>query len=104
MTEIAIPSTGAATVHVLREGYVGLAGDSDLQSRRQKLIALAKKEGGSVTWYTAFNADDVAAINKDFKAKTGITVKLYRAGSSTVRQRTEQEASGGGIRADGPLP
>lgn len=27
MTEIAIPFTGTATVHVLREGYAGLAGD-----------------------------------------------------------------------------
>ena len=29
MTEIAIPSTGTASVHVLHEGYVGLAGDGE---------------------------------------------------------------------------
>jgi iron(III) transport system substrate-binding protein len=90
----------SANEQKLQDVYAGLGGDTDLQSRRKKLIELAKKEGGSLTWYTAMNADDVAAISKDFKAKTGITVKLYRAGSSTVRQRTEQEASGGGIRAD----
>jgi iron(III) transport system substrate-binding protein len=84
----------------LEEVYAQLNGVSDPQARRQRLIALAKDEGGSVTWYTAFNDDDAAALVKDFKAKTGVTVRLYRAGSGTVRQRTEQEASGGGIRAD----
>lgn len=91
---------GSASDDKLEEVYSQLDGVTDLQSRRDKLIDLAKKEGGSVTWYTAFNADDVAQLVKDFKSKTGITVKVYRAGSATVRQRTEQEASGGGIRAD----
>lgn len=93
-------SGGGKSDKKLDEVYSKLGGVNDLQSRRQKLISLAKDEGGSVTWYTAFNEDDAAALVKDFKAKTGITVRLYRAGSSTVRQRTEQEASGGGIRAD----
>ncbi|MGV9796527.1 ABC transporter substrate-binding protein [Mycobacterium sp. NPDC003449] len=84
----------------LQEVYDGLAGVDDLAARRQKLTELAKQEGGVVTWYTAFNADDVTAIVDDFKKKTGITINVYRAGSATVRQRSEQEASGGGIRAD----
>jgi ABC-type Fe3+ transport system substrate-binding protein len=84
----------------LQQVYDGLAGVNDLQARRQKLTELAKQEGGVVTWYTAFNADDVTAIVDDFKKKTGVTINVYRAGSATVRQRTEQEASGGGIRAD----
>jgi ABC-type Fe3+ transport system substrate-binding protein len=84
----------------LQQVYDGLAGVDDLQARRQKLTELAKQEGGVVTWYTSFNADDVTAIVDDFKKKTGITINVYRAGSATVRQRTEQEASGGGIRAD----
>jgi iron(III) transport system substrate-binding protein len=84
----------------LQQVYDGLAGVNDLQARRQKLTELAKQEGGVVTWYTAFNADDVTAIVDGFKKETGITINVYRAGSSTVRQRAEQEASGGGIRAD----
>ena len=84
----------------LQTVYDSLAGVDDLQARRQKLIDLAKQEGGEVMWYTSFNADDVSAIEDDFKKKTGINLKVYRAGSSTVRQRVEQEASGGGIRAD----
>ena len=84
----------------LQQVYDGLAGVDELHERRQKLTELAKQEGGVVTWYTSFNADDVTAIVDDFKKKTGITLNVYRAGSATVRQRTEQEASGGGIRAD----
>jgi iron(III) transport system substrate-binding protein len=91
-------TTGGASK--LQAVYDGLNGVDDLDARRQKLTELAKQEGGVVTWYTAFNADDVTAIVDDFKNKTGITIDVYRAGSATVRQRTEQEASGGGIRAD----
>lgn len=92
--------TGAVSDSKLQQVYDDLAGANDLQARRQKLTELAKQEGGVVTWYTAFNADDVSAIVDDFKEKTGVTINVYRAGSATVRQRTEQEASGGGIRAD----
>jgi ABC-type Fe3+ transport system substrate-binding protein len=92
--------TGAVSDSKLQQVYDDLAGVNDLQARRQKLTELAKQEGGVVTWYTAFNADDVSAIVDDFKEKTGVTINVYRAGSATVRQRTEQEASGGGIRAD----
>ena len=93
-------ATGAVSDSKLQQVYDDLAGVNDLQARRQKLTELAKQEGGVVTWYTAFNADDVSAIVDDFKEKTGVTINVYRAGSATVRQRTEQEASGGGIRAD----
>lgn len=92
--------TSAVSDSKLQQVYDDLAGANDLQARRQKLTELAKQEGGVVTWYTAFNADDVSAIVDDFKEKTGVTINVYRAGSATVRQRTEQEASGGGIRAD----
>jgi ABC-type Fe3+ transport system substrate-binding protein len=92
--------TGAVSDSKLQQVYDDLAGVNDLQARRQKLTELAKQEGGVLTWYTAFNADDVSAIVDDFKEKTGVTINVYRAGSATVRQRTEQEASGGGIRAD----
>lgn len=90
----------ATNVKKLDGVYDKLDGVTDLQDRREKLIDLAKDEGGSVTWYTASNEDDVRALSADFEDKTGISVKLYRAGSSTVRQRTEQEAAGGGIQAD----
>lgn len=90
----------SANVQKLDDVYAQLKGVNDLDERREKLIELAKDEGGSVTWYTASNEDDVRALSDDFEEKTGINIELYRAGSSTVRQRTEQEASGGGIRAD----
>lgn len=38
MTEIAIPSTGTAEVHVLHEGYVGLGGDGERVSGTVTLI------------------------------------------------------------------
>lgn len=84
----------------LQKVYDSMDEISDAQERREKLIELAKAEGGQVVWYTAFNQDDVAELSKEFTAATGIKISVYRAGSSTVRQRTEQEAGGGGIRAD----
>jgi iron(III) transport system substrate-binding protein len=84
----------------LQKVYDELEGVTDLQERREKLIDLAKDEGGSVTLYSAFNEDDVITLVKDFEKKTGIKVEVYRAGSSDVRQRVDQEAQAGGIRAD----
>jgi iron(III) transport system substrate-binding protein len=94
------PDAGSGGSGDLASVTADLADVTDLGQRREKLIELAKDEGGSVTWYTAFNEDDVAALAEDFESETGIKIEVYRAGSSTVRQRTEQEADGGGIRAD----
>lgn len=93
-------SSASSAAQKLQAVYDKVGNDTDLQSRRTALIKLAKEEGGTLTWYTAANEDDVNAIKSAFEKATGIKINLYRAGSSTVRQRVEQEAAGGGIRAD----
>lgn len=93
-------ATDSGSGESLQEVYDKMEGITDLQERREKLIDLAKEEGGTVSLYTAFNEDDVALLVKDFEEKTGIKVDAYRAGSADVRQRVTQEAESGGIRAD----
>lgn len=84
----------------LRAVYDELGDETDVAARRAALIELAKAEGGAVTWYSAFAQNDAERVVEAFQEETGIEVRLYRAGSSTVRQRAEQESQAGSIRAD----
>jgi iron(III) transport system substrate-binding protein len=88
------------TAQRLDSVYDQVGTDPDVAARREKLIELARAEGGTLTWYTAFNQTDAEDVVARFGERTGIEVRLYRAGSSTVRQRAEQEAQSGEIRAD----
>ena len=72
----------------------------DPAARKAKLIELAKKEGGDITWYTAAADDDTAPLVKRFKKETGLTVQVYRASSATVLARAMEEAKAGEIRGD----
>jgi iron(III) transport system substrate-binding protein len=72
----------------------------DAQARRDKLIELAKKEGGTVTFYGSTNPEDVDPVIKAFEDQTGIEVKNYRADAADVAQRIEQEADAGHAGAD----
>jgi iron(III) transport system substrate-binding protein len=58
--------------------------------RLEKIIAAAKKEGG-LTLYTTFAEKDLPVLIKPFEDKYGIKVTVWRAGTSTVLQRTLAE-------------
>ena len=65
----------------------------DGPDRDQKLIAAAQKEG-ALTLYTSFSEKDLPTLIGPFEQKYGIKVKVWRAGSDKVLQRTLAEASG----------
>jgi len=59
--------------------------------RQQRLVAGAKAEGGELTLYTSAPVDDMMVLTTAFEKKYGIKVKLWRAGSEKVLQRTVTE-------------
>jgi iron(III) transport system substrate-binding protein len=61
--------------------------------RDQKIMAAAKKEG-ALTLYTSIAEKDIAPLLAPFEKKYGIKVKVWRAGSDKVLQRTITETSG----------
>jgi iron(III) transport system substrate-binding protein len=60
--------------------------------RNQKLMAAAKKEG-TFTLYTTIAEKDLPTLIDPFEKKYGIKVKIWRAGTDKVLQRTLAEAS-----------
>lgn len=67
--------------------------------RQQRLIEGAKKEG-ELLIYTSQPVDDMAAVTVAFEKKYGIKVKVWRAGSEKVLQRTVTETKAGRFDAD----
>lgn len=61
--------------------------------RAEKIVAAAKKEG-TLTLYTSIAEKDIAPVVAPFEQKYGIKVKVWRAGSDKVLQRTLTEAAG----------
>jgi iron(III) transport system substrate-binding protein len=72
----------------------------DAKQRRERLIALAEKEGGSVDAYGSTNLDEAGPIIEDFEDKTGIDVNYYRANSEDVLNRVIEETRAGYAGAD----
>lgn len=72
----------------------GALADSD-----PALIEAAKKEG-TVSLYSSASTGPTNALAEAFKAKYGIDVTVYRAGSSEVATRIQGEASAGRSEAD----
>lgn len=64
-------------------GYTGA-------DRQKRLVAAAKKEG-ELLIYTSAPVDDMAVLTAAFEKKYGIKVKVWRAGSEKVLQRTVTE-------------
>src|SRR6266704_2936109 len=60
--------------------------------RARRLIAAAQKEG-SLTLYTSFAEKDLPPLTAAFEKKYGVKVKVWRAGSEKVLQRTLAEAA-----------
>jgi iron(III) transport system substrate-binding protein len=67
--------------------------------RDQKIIAAARKEG-TFTLYTSIAEKDIPPLVGPFEKKYGIKVRVWRAGSDKVLQRTLTEASGKRYEAD----
>ena len=67
--------------------------------RQQRLVEGAKKEG-ELMIYTSAPVDDMAVLTAAFEKKYGIKVKLWRAGSEKVLQRTVTEARANRFDAD----
>ena len=65
---------------------------ADVPERADKLLAAARKEG-TLTLYTAFRPQDVAAVVAPFESKHGIKVKVWRSGTNVVTQRVLNEAA-----------
>jgi iron(III) transport system substrate-binding protein len=61
--------------------------------RAEKVLAAAKKEG-TLTLYTSIAEKDIAPVIGPFEQKYGIKVKVWRAGSDKVLQRTLTENAG----------
>src|SRR6266568_588603 len=75
----------------------GFAQDTSLlryngPDRAQKLIAAAQKES-SFALYTSFAEKDLPPLTAAFEKKYGVKVKVWRAGSEKVLQRTLTEAA-----------
>ncbi len=62
----------------------------DGADRMERLITAAKKEG-TLTLYTTIAEKDLPVLVKPFEAKYGIAVKVWRAGTDKVLQRTLAE-------------
>lgn len=75
-----------------------LAQESLLQyegaDRTEKIVQAAKGEG-ALTLYTSIAEKDLPAVIKPFEERYGIKVKVWRAGSDKVLQRTLTEAQAG---------
>src|SRR6266850_7944289 len=75
----------------------GFAQDASLlryngPDRARKVIAAAQKEG-SFALYTSFAEKDLPPLTVAFEKKYGVKVKIWRAGSEKVLQRTLAEAA-----------
>jgi iron(III) transport system substrate-binding protein len=61
--------------------------------RAQKLLAAAQKEG-TFTFYTSIAEKDIQPLMGPFEKKYGIKVRVWRAGTDKVLQRTLTETAG----------
>ncbi len=62
--------------------------------RSEKIVQAAKEEG-ELTLYTSIAEKDIPPLIKPFEEKYGIKVKIWRAGTDKVLQRTLTEAQAG---------
>jgi len=81
---------------ILATALPGFAQDTSLlrydgPDRPRKLVAAAQKEG-SFALYTSFAEKDLVNLVAAFEKKYGVKVKVWRAGSEKVLQRTLAEA------------
>jgi len=91
------PGGWVLSLALLATALPGAAQDAPLLSyegadRAQKVLAAAQKEG-SLTLYTSFAEKDLPPLTAAFEKKYGIKVRVWRANSEKVVQRTVAEAA-----------
>lgn len=74
--------------------------DLPADKQRSTALAMAKKDGGGVSFYTSYASDSATNVKKAFEDKFGIPMHLYRGHSTDVLQRVLQESSAGRQGAD----
>jgi len=91
----------AASFAVAQEGKGVLAGLAVYEGadRQDRLLAGARREG-SLSLYTSFPPDDVAALNAAFEKRYGVKARAWRAASEKVLQRVVAEAQAGRDEVD----
>ena len=67
--------------------------------RAERLVAGAKREG-TITVYTSAPVEDMAIVSAAFEKKYGVKVRVWRASSEHIVQRSVTEARGGRFDAD----
>ena len=73
-------------------GYAGA-------DRAERLAADARREG-TLTLYTSAAVEDMAPVTAAFEKRYGVGVKVWRASSESILQRSVTEARGGRFDAD----
>ncbi|HEY6863261.1 MAG TPA: extracellular solute-binding protein [Burkholderiales bacterium] len=79
----------------------GLIGNAAVapSARGQDLLQRARREG-TLTVYTSFPPEDIAAVNALFEKRTGVKVRPWRSSSENVLQRTLAETRSGRFDVD----
>lgn len=95
---------GAGMVLALATALPSPAQDNSLLNyegadRGQKLLAAAQKEA-TLTFYTSIAEKDLQPLITPFEKKYGIKVRVWRAGSDKVLQRTLTETAGKRFEVD----
>jgi iron(III) transport system substrate-binding protein len=67
--------------------------------RAQRLLEGARREG-SLNLYTSLTVDDMTALNTAFEKRTGVKVRMWRAASEKIVQRSVAEARAGRHEVD----
>jgi iron(III) transport system substrate-binding protein len=89
----------AGVPEALQKVYDAVEGQTGDQ-RRQKLIEMAKQEGGQVSYYSTTAPDDLEPVLEAFEKATGVKVNLYAGGNAAVAQRVLQEQAANKVGAD----
>lgn len=90
---------GAAAPAALAQNKVADIANYSGPDREKRLTDGARKEGPLMI-YTSAPIDDMTTLTKAFEKKYGLKVKLWRAGSEKVLQRTVTETRAGRFDVD----
>jgi iron(III) transport system substrate-binding protein len=85
------PGTTGSSWAEVYDAIDGVTGEA----RTEKLVELAKADGGVVRNYSSMNGDEGAALTDAFTQKYGIQVDFYRASAQAIIQRVTEEVRAG---------
>jgi iron(III) transport system substrate-binding protein len=91
---LAIPALAAA------QGKTSLEAATYAGADRQQHLADAARKEGELMIYTSVPVDDMAVLTAAFEKKYGVKVKVWRAGSEKVLQRTVTETRANRFEVD----